>query len=330
MLYLTVMTGNQFVYRRLQRIGGGSLFISLPREWVLSKGLKKGSLVSIEVAFDGSLIIRGGTPPAATVPRTVRIEGTSLNEEEVGLKLQRAYISGTEIVDISMHPEVSAQFRNRVRKEVEVLPGLELADEGDSFMTYRFLLDMTSMKPDQILRRMSVVSSVIYLSALREMTGEGVPQEGVGQKVSDLMKLYNLGFRLLNACSKNPSLSAELGVPGEFAIDYLFALYNLKRIGEVGEEIHKAIRKGFARHPPAGADLANKFRVVQDMTVLSIVSGGKDSYQALSQAQALMHEVENSITLGSDGVGAGVVVLCLLYEIARSLRDIAVSATMLT
>ena len=58
----TVATLEILDVRKLQENKGGkdssSFFISLPRDWVNRKNLKKGSFIKISEADDGSLILK--------------------------------------------------------------------------------------------------------------------------------------------------------------------------------------------------------------------------------------------------------------------------------
>ena len=53
--------------RKIQQTPTGTFFVCLPRDWALKNGLKKGTLVCLEVASDGKLLVDAeynAEPPA--------------------------------------------------------------------------------------------------------------------------------------------------------------------------------------------------------------------------------------------------------------------------
>ncbi|MEM3802873.1 MAG: AbrB/MazE/SpoVT family DNA-binding domain-containing protein, partial [Conexivisphaerales archaeon] len=86
------------IYRRLQRIGGGTLFISLPRSWVNGRGLKKGDIVEIEETPQGTILI---SPYQLSTNASQLFSSIKVEEEDrqrIEREVAAAYLSGKEII----------------------------------------------------------------------------------------------------------------------------------------------------------------------------------------------------------------------------------------
>ena len=75
--------------RRLQEMGGATLLVSLPKEWTKLASLKKGSVVSLEEASDGGLMIY-----------PVREASDEKEEKGYGDIRRSRHVPGKKLIDI--------------------------------------------------------------------------------------------------------------------------------------------------------------------------------------------------------------------------------------
>jgi|GEM_PF-3058023 phosphate uptake regulator len=307
-------------FRRLQRLGGGSLFLSVPHVWVLSNGLKKGSLVSIDEAPDGSLIIRGGTPSPGSTIYAQEIDAEQVASDDFWARFYGVYLSGADIVNVRVFGAASDSLRTKVREAAKRLPGLELADEGQTTMTFRFMLDISAMKPDHLIRRISSISSALYTGAFETRdSGRGLSTVGIEQKMSDMNRLNALASRVLSGCEENAALSAELGIPPASAAEYMVVLGSLKKIGEIGAELCRVVgSKMIAGSGGLPNVSVENLKILQDSVVQTFLTLGKDAYGLLNRCRSQMMSTEVSIWQAASSLEA-----CLLHEIEREITEIA-------
>lgn len=313
-------------FRRLQRLGGGSLFLSVPHGWVLSNGLKKGSLVSIDEAPDGCLIIRGGTPSPRPTTYAQEIDAEQVALDDFWARFYGAYVSGADIVNVREFGAASDSLRTKVREAAKRLPGLELADEGQTTMTFRFMLDISAMKPDHLIRRISSISSTLYTGAFETRDSGREPSPvGIEQKMSDMKRLHALASRVLSGCEENAALSADLGIPPASAAEYMLVLGSLKRIGEIGAELCRVVgSKMVAASGGWSALSVENLKMLQDSAVQAFLTLGKDAYGLLNRCESQMISTEVSIWQATSSLEA-----CLLHEIEREITEIAECAVRL-
>ena len=92
MLYLawgTIMGDS----RKVQQTPTGTFFVCLPRDWAKQNGLKKGTLVSLDVTSDGKLVVDSNTM-LSSQPRITSLNvGPYLGREIIG-----RYLLGYDII----------------------------------------------------------------------------------------------------------------------------------------------------------------------------------------------------------------------------------------
>jgi phosphate uptake regulator len=220
------------IYRRLQKLGGGSLYVSLPKRWAVRQGLKKGDPVSMDESASGSLIISkeggdgGGERTFSTVPVSVA-DPLYLKRE-----IAAAYLSGRDIIRLTFLKE-DYRVRRLIRELGKELLGLELAEEEERSITFRFMLEPTAMTPDRIFRRMNSLTSSMYLDGVTALcSGDSDLAEDVVKRDEEIDRLYFLGVRLLRQIAASSSLSAKLAVSPVQALDYRVAFHHLEYIGD--------------------------------------------------------------------------------------------------
>ncbi|MDH5788943.1 MAG: phosphate uptake regulator PhoU, partial [Candidatus Bathyarchaeota archaeon] len=79
--------------RKVQRTGGGTFFVCLPKDWAKKNGLQRSSLVSISETSNGRLII-DAKYSAERTPQVVVVKPTPLLDREIVGK----YLLGYDII----------------------------------------------------------------------------------------------------------------------------------------------------------------------------------------------------------------------------------------
>jgi len=106
--------------RKIQKTGGGTYLVFLPKDWAEKKGLDKGSLVEISERVNGRLTI-DPQYNLEKVPQVATIKPTSyLNREIIGM-----YLLGNDIIRVEAKERISLnEFM------ITVLTSLTLACQG--------------------------------------------------------------------------------------------------------------------------------------------------------------------------------------------------------
>ncbi|MEM4589133.1 MAG: AbrB/MazE/SpoVT family DNA-binding domain-containing protein, partial [Thermoplasmata archaeon] len=87
-------------YRKLQKIGGSSYSITLPKEWVELKGLKEGSTILIKFTENKDLIISTEEKEKRIVKSYIIKIEESMDSELLLSKIISVYLAGVEKIII--------------------------------------------------------------------------------------------------------------------------------------------------------------------------------------------------------------------------------------
>ncbi|MFN4046065.1 MAG: AbrB/MazE/SpoVT family DNA-binding domain-containing protein, partial [Acidilobaceae archaeon] len=123
--------------RRVQRLGSSSLIVTLPHSWTKSVGLKAGD--SVIIASDGRTLRIAPITKSAEDEAEVSLDLRKYRESRVAnMALPCLYILGYNSVELKL-PE---DFPNVVVKRLaSKLIGVKVAEEGESVMTAKILVD---------------------------------------------------------------------------------------------------------------------------------------------------------------------------------------------
>src|SRR5690348_16380587 len=108
-------TAGGFHGRRIQKTGGSTFIVSLPKSWVVQRSLHAGDVLLFTPRPDGSLIVYAdeGTRPDP-VKRTVPISN-EMEADHLFRRLVAEYIAGAPLLEVRTTGRMSAKTRDVVR-----------------------------------------------------------------------------------------------------------------------------------------------------------------------------------------------------------------------
>jgi len=219
--------------RRVQRTGGGTFQVSLPKDWAEKNRLDRGSLVSVSERADGRLVVdpRYGVEPA---PRTAVISPSShLVHEIIG-----NYLLGYDIIRVEAKGRISPEERERVKQRSGRLIGLEIIEENHSKIVMQCLLDLSAFPPERILRREYTIAAGMHRDAVTALLeGEASLARNVIARDDEVDRLYFLLVRILRTVIQNPHLGEKLGIPPIDCLDYRLGASLVEAIGDQSTQI---------------------------------------------------------------------------------------------
>ncbi len=151
--------------RSLQRIGS-SILVSLPKEWIDANKLDKSAQVEIEIT-QNNLSIR--TQQSKRPSKEIKISYPLPKGENVVPNITGAYLLGYDIIRIKGKSPISVADRESVRASMRRLVGMEIVDEDASNISVQFLLDETSVNPQNILKRMSSIALGMFTDVISSL-----------------------------------------------------------------------------------------------------------------------------------------------------------------
>jgi phosphate uptake regulator len=226
-------------YRRVQRTGGGTFFVCLPKEWAQRHKLSRGSVVAISETVDGRLVI-DAKYSAEPVPQEVVIKPTPFVDREIVGK----YLLGYDIIQVEAKDRISPRDRERIKQASSRLIGLEIVEEDYAKIVMKCLLKPSAFPPDEILKREYSIASSMHRDAFTALIeSDQQLAKNVIARDNEVNRLYFLLVRVLRTVIQNPSLSDKLGILPIDCLDYRLIASFVEAIGDQSVQIaESAIR----------------------------------------------------------------------------------------
>jgi len=197
-------------WRRVQRTGGGSLSITLPKDWAVSRGVKEGSTISILDHGDGTLSL---------VPEGVEAERPSAeismeNSPTVTRDVIGGYLLGFDTLTLQSSSPFRPEELKVVRQTVRRLAGAEIVDEQPRRVVVKVLLDPRAVEPEIVLRRESALVERMIVDSLTALLESNLPlARAVSERDEEVDRQYFTLVRMIRSAIRNPEIAKgmELG-----------------------------------------------------------------------------------------------------------------------
>ncbi len=232
--------------RKLQKTGGSTFVVSLPKKWVVSKGLKKSDSLMIQVQPDSSLTI---VPHSEKGRHREKLKKSLFVSEEGLAYLQRelvgCYVMGYELIEVKAQEFIGKETRAIVRDFTTKVMGIEIVDESVNKIILKDIMNPNELPFDTTLKRMFNIVKSMHNNTIFAL--ENLSREMAQNVISmdfEVNKLYWFVFRHLNILLKNPgSMQVDRGGPISYknALSYFLISRNLERIGDHLHNICRAI-----------------------------------------------------------------------------------------
>ena len=226
--------------RRLQKIGS-SILVSLPKEWIDANNLNKSHQVEIETN-QNNLSIR--TQLSKRPSKEVEISYPLSEGEGIVPTITGAYLLGFDIIRIVGKSSISIIDRESVRGSMRKLVGLEIIDEDATNISVQFLLDETSINPQNILKRMSSIALGMFNDVVLALkSGDKTNLKTIANRDSEINRQYFLLVRLIRSTIMDTRLAGIFNLENIDILDYRIAANTLEIAGDTVVELSKSLIK---------------------------------------------------------------------------------------
>lgn len=232
--------------RKLQRTGGSTFTVSLPKEWVSELKLGPGDPVYIRQMDDASLLItsRPGQGGAGE-ETTIRVSPDD-GPHKIARRLVSFYLIGYSTIRIAAERgKISPAQRRTIREFVKnKLVGAEMVVDLPEEIVVRVLIRYPDFSVKDAVRRMAMVSSSMVrdaLRAVRELDRELAV--GVVEMDDEVDRFGMYVIRQLKAAVEDRRLVREIGLsrPRD-CLGYRLIVKSVERIGDHAVAIAKNLK----------------------------------------------------------------------------------------
>ncbi len=139
--------------RRIQKTGGSTYIISLPKNWVTSRGLGPGDVLFFTPRADGSLTVFAESVGPAEAERRVVGVSNETPSEHLFRRLIAEYIAGYPLLEIRTPNRMSPRTREVVRNFAQRMIGPEILEETAESVILQDVVGANPLPIPSILRR---------------------------------------------------------------------------------------------------------------------------------------------------------------------------------
>ena len=226
--------------RRLQKIGS-SILVSLPKEWIDANNLDKSNQVEIETNKN-NLSIR--TQLSKRPSKDIEITYPLPKGESIVPTITGAYLLGFDMIKIVSKSPISITDRESVRGSTRRLVGMEIIDEDATNISVQFLLDETSINPQNILKRMSSIALGMFSDVVLSLeSGDKTNLETIVNRDAEINGQYFLLVRLIRSTIMDARLANIFNLENIDILDYRIAANTLEIAGDTVVELSQSLIK---------------------------------------------------------------------------------------
>ena len=240
--------------------------VSLPKEWIAANNHDKSNQVVIETN-QNNLSIR--TQLNKRPSKEVEISYPLPKGESIVPTITGGYLLGFDIIKIVGKSPISIDDRESVRGSMRRLVGMEIIDEDATNISVQFLLDETSVNPQNILKRMSSIALGMFSDVVLALeSGDKTNLETIANRDAEINRQYFLLVRLIRSTIMDTRLAGIFNLENIDILDYRIAANTLEIAGDTVVELSQSLIKSNL----SKTELKKLYEFAKDMDKIQIKS----------------------------------------------------------
>ncbi|MEX2681887.1 MAG: PhoU domain-containing protein [Candidatus Sigynarchaeota archaeon] len=228
--------------RKIQKTGGSSYIVSLPKTWAEKNGIREQARVGIITRPDNTLVIVPHIDQQQD-PREKVFDADAIGKGNLLFRmLVGAYIMGFNTIKIVSKSRLDAQVKTTARQFIDKAIGIQIIEETPSLITIKELLDPAQMQFKTWIERMSslVISRLEdALHALAEKDAK-TAKDVIARDV-EINRLHWILSRQHNLLMRNLVFSERLDPKEWRNSNYSLISRRMERIGDYAVRISENV-----------------------------------------------------------------------------------------
>ena len=199
--------------RKLQKIKGGSFTISLPKDWVEKRKLKRGEQMAVSQEEDGSLRIYPVSAPSEKPYEVTLTLEDYPNLRALEYCVGTYYIQGSNKINIISKQMIPAEQKKRLKRLRTGLPGVEVAEEKADRLSFQVLIDPTAFALESLIEKTSSFSLHLQEDAVKSVLEHDLQlAREVMERSREALRHYRMTIRQVALSSLDKSIAKKVGV----------------------------------------------------------------------------------------------------------------------
>ncbi len=218
--------------RKIQKTGGSTLVVSLPKAWCQNFNLKVGSKVSLNYSDSGAIILEPFEKGKEDKePATIEVTSNSV-ENSLRLMLSK-YIRGYKEITVKSDSKSSLSYV--IKNFLDLTVGFEVVVEDERMTVLEDIVSLPTLTFDKAIRRIdTLVRSLVKESVSRDK----IPGDYIISKDTEVDKFNLYIQRLYNQSLKNYSILQMNKIRMEEALSYLLFSRIMERVADHATRIY--------------------------------------------------------------------------------------------
>jgi len=228
--------------RKVQKTGGSSYIISLPKVWIDKHHIENHDTLGILSQPDGNLLIT----PQIDTEKMIKIKEIIVDDFKDENYLFRiligVYIMGFSKIILKSSKKFEPYIRDCIINFTQIAIGPEIVEESSNFITIKDLLNPTEMPFEKTIKRMYILVHDMHEDAIKALeTGDENLAEDVIKRDNDVDRLHWLVGRQSHIVLRDIILCQKMGISLEQASHYHQISRFLERIADHSTRIAKNV-----------------------------------------------------------------------------------------
>jgi len=239
--------------RRIQKTGGSTFIISLPKSWVVGRNLHPGDVLLFAPRSDGSLTVYPEEGHRSAEFRQVVEVSNDMPQEHLFRLLVSEYIAGAPLLEIRTGGRMSARTRDVVRSFAQRMIGPEILEETAEAVVLQDVVGSNPLPIPSVIRRMHQMVKAMQTDAMAALRDQDASiAKDVVERDWEVDRLHWFVQKQLMTALRDARTLTSLGLTLPECSTYLLASRVLERIADHAVRIAETVEMLGREKPPQG------------------------------------------------------------------------------
>lgn len=219
--------------RRIQRTGGSTYAVSLPKAWVVANKLGQGELIYMLPRDDGSLSVYTDETPVLEKERRICKVTNDMPRDHIFRKLVSVYISGAPLVEVRTSVRMSPATREVIREFAQHVIGPEILEETAESVVLQDMVSSNPLPLPSVIKRMHPMATAMQKDALTAFrTVDLSIAKDVIQRDWEIDRLHWFVNKTVVMALKDPRMLTSMSMTLPDCLTYNLTSKTLERIAD--------------------------------------------------------------------------------------------------
>lgn len=225
--------------RKLQKTGGSSLTITLPKKWIQKNSLEDKSLLKITSPTPNTLILQ--PTPLSKKPHKLTLKIQEMPAQRVLREIIALYLTGADEITVQSK-RLSPEDRTNIRAVSNFLIGFEIIDESAEKIVLRNIFDPSKFPIPKNIEKMFLTTISMFDDALKALIeNDKVLAKDIIERDFEIDKLHLIIMRQRHSFTQNNISQEEIGLSLSDLHYYEDVSTQLERIADHAVKIAKVV-----------------------------------------------------------------------------------------